>query len=282
VYVYRELVTRSVGAEELGVKIAEETLNDLGVYNQQMVLVLSPDAFAKRDDRNTIAEQMAAGIGLVLGPEAVLLLEPTEEERERLGAKAWDAVQARREEQRDKLRIVVQRANNDRVGGWNYIRQLLRWWPVRKGDGPRIDYSLVRDLLGRPNGPEEYMRYISSLAIQEEVLPRLMIHSSCVKLIEGILRAQYDDSNKEDVRKEDGDDEIDALRYGLMYHRKEDMVLPREVAARRVLESEVQKYGYLSPHTRHLMTKAALEQAAAGEPAAAINPHRGVLRRAQV
>jgi len=282
VYVYRELVTRSVGPEELGVKIAEETLHDLGGHNQQMVLVLSPDAFAKRDDRNTIAEQITAGIGLVIGPEAVLLMEPTEEERERLGSKAWDAVQARREEQRDKLRIVVQRANNDRVGGWNYIRQLLRWWPVRKGDGPRIDYSLVRDLLGRPNGPEEYIRYISSLAIQEEVLPRLMIHSGCVRLIDGIQRAQYDDANKEDVRKEDGDDEIDALRYGLMYHRKEDMVLPRDVLARRALDAEAQKYGYLAPHTRHMMTKAALAQAAAHEPPAAINPNRGVLRRAQV
>lgn len=280
VHVYRELVTRGVGPEELGVRLAELTLPDLEQMAEgHMVLALSPDAFARRDDRNTVAQQLASGLGMVLGADAVFLMDATEEERAEYGAKVWEAVQARHAAQLGKIRIAVKRANNDRVGGWSYMRQLLRWWPLREDKkSGTVDFSVIRDILRRPNGPELYAKYLETLVNRDEVLPKLLVHSCCPKLIEGIQRAQYDDYNKEDVKKQDGDDEIDALRYGLMAHRKDDVTLPRGVRVAKSMEEAVVAYGSLSPHSLAMMAmqrEAAYKKETAQAP---IRPHRGVRR----
>lgn len=280
IHVYREFVTRGVGAEELGVRLAETTLPDLErMPGHSMVLSLSPDAFARRDDRNTVAQQLTVGLGMVLGPEAVFLVDATEEERSEHGVRVWDAVQQRQEAQREKIRIAVRRANNDRVGGWNYLRQLLRWWPLREKSTKAVDYSIVRDILKRPNGPEEYAKYLASLAAMDEVLPRLVIHSCCPRVIEGLQRAQYDAYNKEDVQKQDGDDEIDSLRYGVMAHRKDDAMLPRSVHLARRMDEEVARHGYLTPHSLVMIARAKEAEYKRTSSQSGIRPGRGIRGR---
>lgn len=280
IHTYREFVASKLGPDELGVRVAELTLPDLeknpsGVIN----LALSPDAFARRDDRNTVAQQIADGMSLVLGPEAVFLVDPTEDERA-LGQDAWAAVERRREAQKSKLRIAIRRANNDRAGGWQYIRQLLRWWPLRDRQDRPIDFAIIRDILRRPDGPVQYLKYLQSLSAHEEVLPRLLIHDCCPRLVECLPSMEYDDHNKEDIKKRDGDDPADALRYGAMEHRKDDMLLPKGVAVDRAMRKEVEKYGYVSPHSQSMMARVREAEYDKKHKAAQwIVPQRGVRRR---
>lgn len=77
--------------------------------------------------------------------------------------------------------LFLTRANNDRVNGWNYLRELLEWDEVSDGK------------------------------------PKLRIFRSCEEVFKDLNRLVHDEVNTEDVKKMAGDDIGDATRYGGMH-----------------------------------------------------------------
>jgi len=110
--IYRELIGSEISAFELGMSIALATMDDFkGLERKNILLFLSPDAFSKRDETNTIAELITSGIQRVLGPATTYILKADEENGNRGGS----------------ISIGVTPAQNARIIGWQHMRELMRW-----------------------------------------------------------------------------------------------------------------------------------------------------------
>lgn len=267
VHVYREIhentknATRRYGAEEMGAMVAEASLEDLeGLPDHHLTIYLSPDAYQRRDARNTIAQQIEVGMRLVLGSDAVFLVDYNEDERAMSIEDALKSLERRREAQKGKIAITIERANTDRKAGWMYIRKLLRWWPIKTASGRQPDEKVVRAILRMPDATRRYAEYMSQFETQQEVLPLLQIHDCCTSLPKGILAARHSESDPEDVLKEDGDDRADALRYLLMGHRKQQVELPKGEFVSRLMSQRTATYGNLSMQSRVMMARTAERQ----------------------
>lgn len=75
--------------------------------------------------------------------------------------------------------LYIQKANNDRVNGWNALRELLEWDAKKE--------------------------------------PKLKIFANAEDIFDGLTALVYDDKRPEDVLKTDGDDIGDAVRYGALH-----------------------------------------------------------------
>lgn len=75
--------------------------------------------------------------------------------------------------------LFIEKANNDRVNGWQALRELIEW-----------------------NADKE---------------PRLKIFNTCPQVFDGLVSLVHDDKRPEDVLKTDGDDYGDSARYGAMH-----------------------------------------------------------------
>lgn len=216
-YQYRELVKSNTDYDELGVEIARTSLAELEqLPEHSMPLVLSPDAFSKTDAHKTRAEQIASGIRKVLGEGSCFLVQLSESEKQMDKAAAWVSMQQRFSQLDGKLMISIFRANNSRVDGWGYMHQLFRWIAGQADPVPDMEYA--RSLLVLPNGSDKYLEYLRKFQKQKsEPLPKLKIFKTCPRTITSILAAVHKDSDPEDVKKTDGDDSVDMLRYGCMY-----------------------------------------------------------------
>jgi hypothetical protein len=266
-HIYREMVLngkkseRRYGAEEMGALVAEAALEDIaGLPDNHLVIYLSPDAFQRRDARNTIAQQIEVGMRMVLGPEAVFLVDYSDEERQMSTEDAVKSLQSRRDSQRDKVQITIERANDDRLGGWQYVRKMLRWWPMKPKGNAKPDEATIRAILKMSDGPRRYQEYMAQFQMESEVLPLLQIHDCCTELPKGLLAARHDEKKPEDVKKEDGDDEIDSLRYLLMGHRKQTVIIPKGEHVSRALAARTAHYGTLSTQSRVMMSRFAEAQ----------------------
>ena len=78
-----------------------------------------------------------------------------------------------------KVGLFVEKANNDRLNGWQSLRELIEW--------------------------------------DADTKPRLRIFSNCEAVFGGLARLIHDDKRPEDVLKIDGDDYGDSARYGAMH-----------------------------------------------------------------
>lgn len=106
----------------------------------------------------------------------------------------------------------------DRIGGKMLIHELLRWKPRPKSYDPISHEKLDMDYankLYRINGKEAFEVYISKFMPEytEEILPKLLIFNTCPNLINAIQSVVYDEKKVEDVKKQDGDDPYDGVRY---------------------------------------------------------------------
>lgn len=257
VIIYREAVVSKVGAEELGALIARESLPDLaGLQDRHMVLHLSPDAFARRDDTNTIAEQIARGISRIMGRDSAFLVDFTDEERLLPSDQAWESLQRRQRDVARRAGITIERANNERVNGWSQVREFLRWKPIYKVSST-IDYKVVEDLQikGGIMAAAEYMKAVMDQ--KNEILPKLLVLDSCPRLMRGISEAQHDEGRPEDVLKNEFDNEVDALRYTCAVHTGAQTRKPMQYA---VEEAVAALPAGASGHTRY-MTAVAAESA---------------------
>ncbi len=224
-HIYRELVAKNLGAEQWGVDIALASLDDLrGLDSGHMNLFLSPDAWDKRNDTRTIADQIAAGILRVLGPDSVLLLSNEE---------IPDLDFMSRLETQRRLGITVRKAPNQRVAGAQYIRSQLRWRGLSDINAEPFDNELFLKLLHADSSRAMEYREAYARKQQVEVLPGLLIHDSCPRIIDTMQSLLYDETRPEDVMKMIGDDCYDAFRYMVFAHSKEKVKEPFRVFAEK-------------------------------------------------
>jgi hypothetical protein len=240
VHVYRELVRSQVGTEQMGALIAQSSLGDLeALESHHMTLYLSPEIFGKRNDEKTFAEQIQWGIESVLGPGSCILLGPGETGNE-------DFFE-RREFQRGAS-ITLRSAQNQRVAGWQYMRELMRFRPVYQGAQAEFDYAYGCKLAIEEGSFERYYEYLKAFDNRNkkaEVLPKLQIHSDCRQLIDAIPLAMYDETNGEDVQKKhfEGLDSLDGCRYLLMGLQREMKREPYQDFHQRRMESIRERHG---------------------------------------
>lgn len=224
VHIYRELAVRETGSVELGVEIARQWLPDLkGVEGHAITFYLSPDAFGKRDAERTIAQQIATGIAMILGPGAVVI------EGEEAGEFNWRnfSVQA-------NGGIRIMRAQHQRIEGWQYVKDLLRWRPIQI-DAQRFNPEYAARLF--QENPERHRTYMQAMGnAKPEVLPGLLIHDCCRHLIASIPEAIHKEGT-EDIHKTDAisDDVLDAIRYTLMAHKRIENAEPLTVYVERAM-----------------------------------------------
>jgi hypothetical protein len=266
VHVYRELHcnekgdrTRRYGAEEMGAMVAEASIPDIeGMPDKHLTIHLSPDAFWKRDAVNTIAKQIENGMKKVLGPDAVFLVEQTVEERALGSEQGYLSLEKRREAQKSRTKITIEPANNDRLGGWMYVHEMLRWWPIKTYSETEPDEQVVRAILRMPDASRRYVEYMSQFTMSGgEVLPRVLIHSCCSELPRGLVRARHNEKNPEDVLKEDGDDAIESFRYLLMAYKKVEATMPKSEYVSSKVESRLRSFGDVSTQGRVMMSRVA-------------------------
>jgi hypothetical protein len=238
IHIYEELVIRQIGSYELGMMLAKWWLPELEqLPDHQVIISLSPDAFSKTDAGRTKAEQMEAGIKEAIGPYGALLMRYNDEEREAAMRNADYAARlfANRQQQvQGKMCIVLKPANNDRVGGWSYINELLRFRPVRTETEDQIRMRL-QTLYAR-GGVEAYERELVETRKDSgpEILPRLLIWDNCREVDRCLKSAQRAEPPRgEDVRGwnaeegKGGDDALDALRYSLMGFKEVEARIPK-------------------------------------------------------
>jgi len=215
----RELVMKETGTVESGVNLALLFLEDLRLMEKaggrpEMNVWLSPDAFGQRDATLTHAELIQSGIDKVLGPGSCVLFWPDGSVRSH-GADYDDA--------QLKTRIILRHAQNARIAGAQYLREMLRWQRVEPLRPELFNESYYAELLN--DSIERAHRYKEAFARTEpEVLPRfLILRERCPILIKSIPELQYvpeDQVTKlvvEDVMKtnETSDHVYDAWRYGM-------------------------------------------------------------------
>jgi hypothetical protein len=219
IYATRELVLKEVGTVESGVQLALMFLEDLRRIEKSggradMNVWLSPDAFGQRDAVLTHAEFIQRGIERVFGDGSCVLLWPDG----RVASRdfSFDSAQ-------QTIRVTLRHAQNARIAGAQYLRELLRWQrvePLRQEDFNNSYYAeLLNDSVERAD------RYRNAFARSEpEVLPKfLILRERCPNLIKSIPELQYAPEDQvtkatvEDVMKTDelSDQLYDAWRYGL-------------------------------------------------------------------
>lgn len=239
IHVEDELVMAGLGADELGAEIARRSLAMLERMKEpRLRCYLSPDAFQVRDKDHMISDQIAYGVQRILGPGSSVIMEFTPQE---LAISKQDPPGAMRmREERlaqsdlDGSSIWFTRANSAREAGWEFIRGLFRYQPLRRKAQPDEQFA---EMIMRTKGIVAYQKYMDMFNVQhDEVLPRVRIHDKCAILIETIPKLISDyPNNPEDVKKFDstettiGDDPADSFRYGCMGFRDHESKVPREI-----------------------------------------------------
>ena len=273
VHVYDELAVRLVGSFELGVMLAKWWLPDLeNLPDKQITIALSPDAFSKTDASKTKAEQMAAGIREVLGPYGAFLLRYNDDERAAMSKNPRQAVlmfERRKEEMaRGQILIALKPANTDRIAGWSYLVEMLRWRPIMTETQDELKQRLLATF--QRLGVEAYEKELAKAQVSNgsEVLPMMVVWKGCREAIRGLTEAQSDEPpRQEDIRKWDaiegvgGDDGIDSLRHLMMAFKEVEPTIPKSYylgeAMTNIQEHYVEAYGEeLTDPTRLAMISA--------------------------
>lgn len=122
-----------------------------------------------------------------------------------------------------ELHIPLELADNDRTGGKMLMHEFLRWEPrppryVPKEGFQQETFLRLLRLYGA-HAAAEYERLFQPEQ-PETNLPKWQIFDTCSELIACIPQLVYNeatskDANPEDVKKVDGDDPYDSVRYGL-------------------------------------------------------------------
>ena len=265
-----EIVAAGVAAQDWGVRIAEWCMEDLkGLHNHTINLWLSPDAFGQRDDVNTVAQQIQRGIDMVIGKGTAFILGESN---------FFEGLNF----QENKARIVIRRAQNQRIFGWQLMRGMMRWHSVKPKGTQEYDGDYANKLL-LEHGTSRYLEYRAQFEQRkEEVLPKLLIYDNCQNIRQAIPMAVHDTEHEfreEDVLKTTTtyDDVLDMLRYlcmGYKYHV--DRIPPGEFAAERLQEA-LRHDPSLSPSLQFEVKRQAHEQFESvwGSPTTAFSLGRG-------
>jgi len=224
-HVTGELVKTEQTLKQWGVEVAAWIAQELElVPNKRAVLFLSPDAFGQRGMEMTQAQQLSAGIEMVLGKKASIVMasEFSYEEDEKVrvaNREQWQLLNAQK-----GLRLIIRPANNKRVDGWNWLHELLRWRDLRPQMNMTFDADFAARLL-HDDKTEEYLVYtrmfMSTQDRTKEVLPKLVFNSNCHRTTKALTMLINDPKKLDDVKdqKEWWNDVGDSLRYLAMGYR---------------------------------------------------------------
>jgi hypothetical protein len=229
VITYGELVRQKTHSYKLGVDLAKWLLPDLaGLPEKNLLLYVSPDAIDHhRDEGHTIAENIQLGMQTVLGKGGAWIATYDEDEKElkkKDPVAALERMRRRQREMQTEYSITIVRANNARIAGWNYMRDLMRFMPIER---PQPDMAYVQALMQSHHSETLIQQYLSNFSDKEEVLPGVVMTDECKYLAEWIPTALHDPARLEDVLKCEGDDFGDAWRYGLMAHSDNRGAMPK-------------------------------------------------------
>ncbi len=248
VYVYREYAARRTSPYQLGVDIANLSLQDLDTSDSavsdaiSLPMYCSPDLFRNVPDGQTRATQLADGINSVLGRGSAVAMGLNEDERvvnDTDPGRANELYVARVSSLLQECRIMLRPANNNRVEGWSYIREMLRWVPT--ADIGPMNAAFDQVLRSGSLKGAALRRRIEVLSQPDKALPKCRIFiDKCPRLIHALERAQTLEtelkSKKNDIAPhKDIDDALDAFRYGIlgfMYLEKE---LPKAYWSQKLL-----------------------------------------------
>ncbi len=211
--------------KQWGVEIAQWIAPELQyIPNQRAVLFLSPDAFGNRGMEFTQVQQFDEGVRKILGPKASIIATnfSYEEEQDALekNKQQWLEINKQKE-----LRLVIRPANNKRIAGWGWLRELLRWEQLVQSFVMDFDPVFASQLIN-DGRTQEYMAYYRAYQQHKgndsnEILPKLVINSDCKKIIQGLPKLISDEKKVDDV-KDQGEwwnDMADALRYAVMGYK---------------------------------------------------------------
>lgn len=241
--VFKEYLATRTGPFELGVEVATRTLPLLQrMSNPHVILFLSHDAFARESDAASEADRIAKGIDSVLGVGATFVFDPTEEEK-LLGKEAsWESMKRRHEKRMRNTYITVVNAGMRRRANMNLIRDYLRWWSLNPASMEFND-KVYRSILER-DGCVAAIEYEKKCqANSTETLPVLQVHydpdapdprdRGCERLVASLLAAVEEENKPEEMKKQDGDDPVDALAYLAGNFPFQTAVIPVEEQTRR-------------------------------------------------
>lgn len=236
-FIYRELVVQGMGSVELGAEIARLTLQELEeLEGHQITLHLSKEVWRKTDEEKPISGQLAYGIGRIVGQDAVYLPQTAEAEN------VDEALSEFRGQRR--AGIFIRPANNHRISGWQYMRELMRWKQVVSPLPDAFDHDYFSRLVARGEA-EKADSYRKGFEKRVEVLPKLQIvEENCPKLIDSIITAVLDET-LEDLPKKGDNVELDCLdsaRYLCQGHKYEAKRVPLRYFLQEKLDEARKQY----------------------------------------
>lgn len=253
IHLYDELTLRQCGSFEMGVHLANWWIPDLeGLPDKTVTIAFSPDAFSKTDATRTKAEQVADGIKSVLGPYGAFMLKYSDEERALMvkdpGLAQRMFERRRMDSAKGQFCIVLKAANTDRVAGWSYMRELMRFRPVVQESEAQLKERLTKTF-GR-GGEDAYEKELSKVKRRnaEENLPRLQIWKRCHGLIRCMEEAIRKEEKPEDVEVfnavegQGGDDPLDSARYTCMNYKDIENSIPKHYYVSEKMEEIQSQY----------------------------------------
>lgn len=252
VHFYDELNLRQCGSFEMGVELANWWLPDLEFLpDKSVVIAFSPDAFSKTDATRTKAEQVADGIKSVLGPYGAFMLKYSDDERTMMARDPALAKrlfeQRRAEAAQGQFCIVLKSAHTDRVAGWSYMRELMRFRPIVQETEAQLKDRL-KNTFDRA-GVEAYERELAKIKrVGPENLPRLQVWKRCRSLIRCMEEAMQREDKPEDVEVFNategvgGDDALDSARYTCMNFKDIEKVVPKSYYVSEQMEKIQTQY----------------------------------------
>lgn len=211
--------------KQWGVEVAQWIAPELHyIPNQRALLFFSPEAFGNRGMEFTQVQQFNEGVKLVLGKDASIVVNnfTYDDSPESLDKNKQQWMELNQQKQ---LRLIIRPANNKRIAGWDWLRELLRWESLVKSFVMEYDPIFAAQLIneGKTN---EYLAYFKAHQQSKgnsgsELLPKLVINSDCKKIIQGIPKLISDEKKVDDI-KDQGEwwnDMADALRYAIMGYK---------------------------------------------------------------
>lgn len=250
IHVYDEMQVRRVGSFEMGAMLEKWWLPDLLALKAtgqepSVIIYMGGDAFSKDDSSKTKAQQVEAGIRQAGNVECMLLKydETEQEAAARNPQYARQLFERRRQQLQGKMSIILKPIYIDRVTGWDYMREMLRFRPAMvQLQTPEDRDQYLRDVLAT-EGREAYERHAADLQkLKPEILPKMHIWDRCKELDRCLKVAQRDTradgdpskvSKSEDVLKfnavdgENGDDAIDSARNLIAAFKEIETTMPK-------------------------------------------------------
>ena len=244
VHVIQEYVARRVGSFQLGVEIARLTIPFLPDSEDMiMEFYVSPDLFHKSDDRALRATEIVRGINHVIGFGTAVAMAYDNDEKElaeRDPGMAYERYAVRTVKQLAEARISMKIANNRRIEGLQFMREMMRWKAVDSTPDLERQYQVLSK--SKDTRAKSLLKNYEVMLKTDTVLPKLRIFSDkCPMLIKALQNCQTDPDKPNEMLQYKGDDPIDSLRYGLMGYRDMPAEMPRSFYIAATMDAAVEQ-----------------------------------------